>query len=393
MSIDPRHLREALEFVLVVVAEGQKLKRGLVVPDGLRRLAKAGRLTTAQLATAAQVLDTDHDFRAQIAAAVTPDVVGELGYLWLARPEGWEQRLAELADAAERAAEEADLAAQLRRAERRRLAAEQATARALAEVVGQRQRLAVAEATLADRERELSRAAAERAELHDELAAARTEARHARDREAAATLRADAADAARAGAEAARDGVLVDRALLGEERAELARLAAAAQTLARRLAAFVPTDGPRPARQPIALPGSAATDPRKAAELLLGAGAAVIVDGYNVAKLGWPQLDLAAQRARLIDLAENAARRFAADITVVFDGAEVIGASAPSRRMVRVVYSPAGVIADDVIRNEVGRLPPSRQVVVVTDDQAILRDVREQGANTLASRQLLDAVR
>ena len=52
------------------------------------------------------------------------------------------------------------------------------------------------------------------------------------------------------------------------------------------------------------------------------------------------------------------------------------------------MYSPAGVIADDVIRDEVQRLPATRAVVVVTNDREIVRDVRAMGANTMTSDQL-----
>ena len=43
------------------------------------------------------------------------------------------------------------------------------------------------------------------------------------------------------------------------------------------------------------------------------------------------------------------------------------------------MYSPNGMTADDLIRGEVRRLPLSRPVVVITDDQAIQR-VRSEGA-------------
>jgi predicted RNA-binding protein with PIN domain len=119
----------------------------------------------------------------------------------------------------------------------------------------------------------------------------------------------------------------------------------------------------------------------------------VLVDGYNVAKLAWPALDLAGQRVVLLDAIENLARRFGSDITVVFDGADLVGATADRRRIARVVYSPADVIADDVIRDEVRRLPITRQVVVVTNDQEIVRDVRSMGANTMASDQLIGLMR
>ena len=62
----------------------------------------------------------------------------------------------------------------------------------------------------------------------------------------------------------------------------------------------------------------------------------MLVDGYNVAKLGWPDEDLAGQRSRCIALAETVARRLGSDIMVVFDGADVVGAHADKRRTVRV---------------------------------------------------------
>jgi predicted RNA-binding protein with PIN domain len=56
---------------------------------------------------------------------------------------------------------------------------------------------------------------------------------------------------------------------------------------------------------------------------------------------------------------------------------------------VRVVFSPEGVIADDVIRSEVARLPVTRHVVVVTNDKEVVTDVRAMGANTVSSNRFL----
>jgi predicted RNA-binding protein with PIN domain len=115
----------------------------------------------------------------------------------------------------------------------------------------------------------------------------------------------------------------------------------------------------------------------------------VLVDGYNVAKLAWPTRSLEAQRNQLLDAVENLARRFGSDLTVVFDGATVVGAHAARRRLVRVVWSPEGVIADDVIRDEVRRLPTARAVVVVTNDAEIVADVKALGANVVPSNALI----
>ena len=117
-----------------------------------------------------------------------------------------------------------------------------------------------------------------------------------------------------------------------------------------------------------------------------------MVDGYNVAMLGWPAERLEEQRRRLLDGLENLARRYGTDVTVIFDGSTVVGAHADRRRMVRVAYSPEGVTADDVIRDEVRRLPARRAVVVVTNDAEIVRDVRADGANVVPSNALLAAL-
>jgi predicted RNA-binding protein with PIN domain len=116
----------------------------------------------------------------------------------------------------------------------------------------------------------------------------------------------------------------------------------------------------------------------------------VLVDGYNVAKLGWPKLTLEHQRARCVDLAEDIAKRFGTNVTVVFDGSTVPGATAPTRRLVRVRFSPEGVTADDVLREEVAGLPTDTPIVVVTNDKAVATDVRSHGANTMTSEQWLE---
>jgi predicted RNA-binding protein with PIN domain len=133
------------------------------------------------------------------------------------------------------------------------------------------------------------------------------------------------------------------------------------------------------------LPGGVSAASVEAAEFLLRSGAQVFIDGYNVAMLAWPGRPLCDQRESLIVAAENAARRFGASLTIVFDGADVVGGFAPTRRVVRIVFSPEGVTADDVIRSEVGRVDPSDPVVVVTNDAEIVRDVKAVGANVISS--------
>jgi predicted RNA-binding protein with PIN domain len=87
------------------------------------------------------------------------------------------------------------------------------------------------------------------------------------------------------------------------------------------------------------------------------------------------------------------AKRWNMTATIVFDGANVEGAHAASRRRVRIVYSPAGVSADDVLRAEVAAQDPEKPVVVVTNDRAIIKDVVAAGANTIASDDFLVLLR
>ena len=76
----------------------------------------------------------------------------------------------------------------------------------------------------------------------------------------------------------------------------------------------------------------------------------LIVDGYNVTKTGYPELGLSEQRDRLIRALAALAARISVEMTVVFDGAAVATAR-PAGRGIRVLFSPPGVIADDVIRD------------------------------------------
>lgn len=402
-DLDPRHLRSALEFAVAMASEGQKLKRPIPFPSGLRKYLKLSRLSTSSLPAVRRIVEGDDLFRTRLAAGAVPELVDPIGKLWLERPDGWEAEIRRLAAAADAEEEAADHERLLKRSEKRREAAEQAAARARVEVVRVAEDLAESEAVVAGLRSKVAEMSAALAAARDDLVGARNDARHARDREAAALGRAEAAERAlaqerseRGQAEEVRDGALADRAAAAAERSELARLASVAAQLAGELyvvAAPFGVDGVDARRTPLALPGGVLGDSETASTFLLRSGASVLVDGYNVAKLGWPRLSLAEQRAVLLDAVENLAKRFGSDITVVFDGADVVGAAADARRVVRVVYSADGAIADDLIRDEVRRLPARRQVVVVTNDREIVADVRAMGANTMSSDQLLALAR
>jgi predicted RNA-binding protein with PIN domain len=85
--------------------------------------------------------------------------------------------------------------------------------------------------------------------------------------------------------------------------------------------------------------------------------------------------------------------RSGAETTVVFDAASAATRTAmPAPRGVKVVFSPQGVIADDVIRQLVAAEPRGRVVVVVTGDQAVARDVARDGARTVPVAALLGVI-
>ena len=188
---------------------------------------------------------------------------------------------------------------------------------------------------------------------------------------------------------------------LGEIRAGLSRSTASIDAAIERASAALArtdadaTDGPHrqaagaSRRRPLRLPGGVLAASSEAAAHLVRSGARVLIDGYNVSMLGWPNLSIDEQRSALVNAVENMTLRFGTDATVVFDGADVVGAHSLRRRSTRVLFSPSGVIADDVIRAEVERTPAARHVVVVTNDAEIARDVRAAGANVLPSNALL----
>ncbi len=114
----------------------------------------------------------------------------------------------------------------------------------------------------------------------------------------------------------------------------------------------------------------------------------LIVDGYNVTKTGYPGLSLTDQRDRLIRALAALSARVSLESTVVFDGAAVATARPPGRG-IRVLFSPPGVQADDVIRDLVAAEPSGRVVVVVSSDREVVDSVGRHGARTAPAAALL----
>ncbi len=403
-TVEHRSLRPAIEFAVAIVREAGKQRTPLDHPVELDAFLNARRIPNSALGRLRRAIENDGVFRSRLSAGAIPELVDEVGQLWLAAEPGWEERAMALErEAADRAADDS-LRTQLQRAQRQREAAERAAIRLRADAVAAR-----ADRDTAMGERDLALAAADDAarrvtQLDDELQLARQAERHARDREQAARERLAALEqriAADDANEPSQSGSAAPT-VLGVDAAAVADVADRVASEVAALRSMVINAGHSPGaggggrptgarRTPMGIPGGVISTSAEAAEFLLRSGALVTVDGYNVAKRGWPDVALEQQRAALLARVENLVAAIDVDLVVVFDGADVVGAHSPARRSVRVVFSPAGVTADDIIRDIVDATDYERHVVVVTDDREIIDDVRGAGANTISANAFLAA--
>ena len=401
VEIEPRYLRSAIEFAVAIAAEAQKRKMSIPFPGELKTQFSKSRIPSKSLGRLRRAIEADDVFRQRVALGVTPELVDEVGTLWLTQPTNWETDAAKLIVGMESAEQEAGLEAALRTSEKRRLAAEQVTLRTRADLVSLAEGLDSRESEIDVLRADLTKADDVLSEMKAEIIDVRNEARHARDRESAAVtkLQAAMAELEQVRRSSEQDEPLVPESAPNNE-GEIANAVQTARDLADQLASLLPdsaeTSAVEPSRttrperrQILPLPGGVISSSAEAALFFVRSDAEILVDGYNVAKLGWPRLDLEEQRNTLLDAVENLVRRYGADITVIFDGASIVGAHTGRRSLTRVVFSPQGVTADDVIRDEVRRIPATHSVVVVTNDAEIVRDVRADGANALPSNALL----
>ena len=388
------------------------------LPPAVRRVASFAPARRARLGgTAIMEALADDEFRqrvgTQVGARATPDTADpavEAAHHWLTRPDGWETGFE---DAVRRVAERVEPAADLR-AER--------------EAERLRARLADAEQTVRDLraahraqvEEYTSENASLRRKLGDTRAAERA-ARAAADEAAGALERERAATQTRLAALEKENRRLRGQVERWEAEATQERRDARAErdeaTLRARVLLETVIDAAAGLRRELALPAvSGSPSDRVEADIaeagtrtpsyagtlgpsspalleqLLGMPRArLVVDGYNVSKSAWPRSSLEAQRVRLVSGLAPLVARTGAETTVVFDAADTDHrppVNAP--RGVKVLFSPRGVIADDVIRDLVAAEPAGRVLVVVTDDREVAEDVRRAGARAMSSQALLD---
>ena len=402
------------------------------VPAPLRRVARfeprrRAKLARTQLATQ---IENDADFRERVAdaartawpelaealdagtvpAAADPATLAAAAYLL--RPPNWPEIVESAGAELDRSAAAADQAQQTRTVESLRGKLSEVREQAQREATRLRTELRSARTEIADLRRKLHEArnrakdAERRAE--DEAAAAEAERTTARDRVAAAEkelrrMRVELAEA-RERAETAKRATREQRgAADARVRVLLDALSDLSQGLRRELALPTSIDRPADTVGAVTPPGLGIgtragrtlsdQDPAMFDRLLALPMVHLVVDGYNVTKTGYPDLPLADQRRRLISGLAGLAARTSAEVTVVFDGADVDAPAVHAPRGVRVLFSAPGETADELIVRLVTAEPPGRPVVVVTSDQEIVDAARRAGARPASSSLLLRRLR
>ncbi|MCU1485706.1 MAG: hypothetical protein JWN67_2452 [Actinomycetia bacterium] len=402
LTVSDEALRPALEAAIEVArAAASTQQRQPAAP--LRPLLKLRHLPERALPAVRRALEDDDLFRTVVAAATTEELVGRVSWLWLERPEGWEDELAAAVEAqvvVDAAATEARAGAT---AQRRLAAVEESLRRAEAEVTSLRSKVGGLKERLAEEQRARRAADTESGRLRRQVA----------DLEATAAAASAAADAPHP-AVAERDALAVR---IGRLEAALASAAPpvppSREPVQRALAALDRvrdelgdwlTDEPHRARsattegrRPVPLPPATFDDTVQAADHLVRVpGVVVLVDGYNVSLGAHPELALAEQRAWLLDVLGGLAARCGAEVHVVFDGAEgtaTAPAHGPRRTAVHVRYTEAGVEADDDLLALAADVPTHRAVVVVSDDRRVRDGAARLGANVVGSTTLADLLR
>ena len=451
MSAPTVLLKPALEAVMQVAREGEAAEPTEPAPAPLRRYLRFARLPAPALDIARRVVEEDDAFRERVARQLTEEAVGEAGWLWLTRPEGWEARLEEL----RKQQQEQEHALHEERAEReahRRLSgAEDRARRAEVALTARTQELVAARDELAHEHVARQHAEAEHArivatieelnaqrnaavrqlkEVEAELAQRSADLRHARHeiRMREAEVEQVRAEASAVPAAAPAPPAAAPTVARGEPapvaRAQLSKLIADAAGAAEQLSAALAgaaqllapepqpaPEEPRPAvpppsgtkeprhlapanRVPLRLPPGVSDDSVEAVEHLVRApGALLLVDGYNISQAAWYQDPIARQRSRLVDALAELHARSGVDVEVVFDGADVERINDRSARpAVRVRFSAPGVEADDVVLGLVDAVPSRRPVIVASSDHRVRDGARRRGANVLGARQLLSAL-
>lgn len=307
-------------------------------PPALRPYLSFAKQTPRSLDAIARVVDGDDEFRGRVAAVVGEDDVGRAGWLWLTRPEGWDDELAALeADSSARAADAAERREE--RAATRRLAAAQAA-------VARAEQAAAAVSADLD---------ALRAELVAERAARHEVERRAADHEARAEqLATQRRDAVRNLKDT--EARLVDRGTqLNAARARITALEAEVRALssAREAPAAVTPGAPAPASSATPEPAPPAPPPAPGPPAPVAVPAVVVTGVAHAAAAAASLADALAAVAEALEQAREDARDITPASTApgrasgaVPPAAAPPGAAAGAGRSRAPVALPGGVFDD-----------------------------------------------
>ena len=343
-------------------------------------------------------LDDDDTFRTRITELLDPDTAGELGWLWLTRPEGWDIQIAGIIETTE---SELD-AEQAERSHRDRVKAlENRVKNTERKAATASKRRAQAAAEIRTAKRALSAAQRRHQTAHRALAAAQS-----------------ALDKAQTDAdESSKHHTSADRALHRAKDADRTAAQSETKTLTELEEALAALDTelhppkPKPARKPkrtrkipepparrtaIAIPATANTGPEVAQHLIGTPGTAWLIDGYNFAFRLWEDTgnNIKIARGRVEQHMNVLAARFHLDLTVVWDGIQDPTASrvphrhGPQPGAATIRFSRPGRTADDSIIIDCDTMATTRQIVVVTADRNLRLRAARRGANTIKPEHL-----
>ena len=437
-------LATLLELTVVVAQTGTRVVPPLEPPLALRPFVQfTAKVPAAAFRAARRVLDEDPMFRARVATVATEELVGQAGSLYVRRPEGWEATFRDVVIDAMGDASTEGAAKRVGRLEKKVAGLEAALTRAETDLARVRVELVGAQTQLAEERRLRTGLAAEATELHEALSSVtRAHLEATGDASEATSLvgrlsaelltmsrRAELAeeamlhrDAFDAAATQALDAVerfgselrsfhLFQREATARVENEHGGSGESDRTVASGVAVKAPAGGPvatgprgtpatavSPAnsakramgtrRKPISLPPGVFDDtPEAASALFRTADVLVLVDAYNVAKWRWPTAGPGDLRARLVAMAGQISQRTGATIHLVFDGAHSGSTVKPGGSAnVRIVYTEAGVEADDVVLAMAAKAPLSAPIVIVSNDMRVVDGALSLGVNVVPNQ-------
>ena len=403
-------LKDALIRSVEVAQAGLKEKPPVEPPSRLKQFMEFNKrkFPARALGQVREVLEADGEFRDRVVDAVAEGEMGPIGWLWLTRPDGWEQQCADLALAAEKESERAADAQRIQELTQRLQRSEALVKRA----DGQRDK-AVRERDEARRQAahagaEARRADEKAAELAGELQVARSGLEGVRGELAQIQRKATRTEGKLKSAlvqiDQQKKELRTSREQHGEEVSSLKERLAAAEdevALAREAGFELPAEpepevpAPPTRRVRVPMPGGIHNDSTEAAEYLFRQvnDIVVLIDGYNVTFKNWDKLPVQEQRHRFLRNVEELSSRYSgAEFVVVFDGSETdydyISTTARSLG-VTVRFSRPGITADDHIIGQCDGYPLTRPIVVVSEDGDVRERARNRGANLVHPRKLL----